>query len=336
MDEEAAAKGGRERAARMTPSQRRESAQRAAAARWGRDLPEAMFGSASKPLRIGNVEIGCYIVDREGEPMRLLASRGITAALGMARSGRGDGDRLAGFVRSNSLKPYVAADLLTATKKPIKFRAPQRGPIVHGYEATVLVDLCEAVLAARRAGALAQRQMHIALQAEILQGAFAKTGIIALVDEATGFQYSRARRALEDVLQQFISQELLKWVKVFPDDFYREMFRLRGWRYDDTSSARPGIVGRDTNDIVYGRLAPGVLDELRRITPRYDSGRPKHKYHQRLTEDVGHPKLREHLIQIIALMRASRSWDEFQDLISRACPRYGDQLRLDLRPGPGE
>ena len=40
---------------------------------------------------------------------------------------------------------------------------------------------------------------------------------------------------------------------------------------------RPQYFGSLTNDIVYKPLAPGVFDELKRVTPRLVSGRHKEK-----------------------------------------------------------
>jgi hypothetical protein len=149
-----------------------------------------------------------------------------------------------------------------------------------------------------------------------------------LVDEATGFQEVRARRALEQILEKFISDELLKWAKMFPDEFYQQLARLRGLHYSEIATKRPAYIGHLTNDIVYDRLAPGVLKELKDITPKDDKGRRKHKYHQRLTEDIGNPRLREHLWAVIALMRASSNWRNFYSLLNRAFPKWEDHPRL--------
>jgi len=54
--------------------------------------------------------------------------------------------------------------------------------------------LCETVLQARKDGKLQSQQMHIAEQCEILVRGFARVGIIALVDEATGYQDYRSRK----------------------------------------------------------------------------------------------------------------------------------------------
>jgi len=125
--------------------------------------------------------------------------------------------------------------------------------------------------------------------------------------------------------RQFVchAKELRKWVKIFPADFYRELFRLRGLPYKG-SVKRPQYVGHLTNDLVYSRLAPGVLDELRRVTPRDDKGRLKNPLFQRLTENLGHPRLLEHLASVTALMRACDTWDQFVPMIDRALPRQVD------------
>ena len=43
------------------------------------------------------------------------------------------------------------------------------------------------------------------------------------------------------------------------------MFRLRGMDYSSDTAQRPRHFGLLTNDIVYDRLAPGVLIELKRV-----------------------------------------------------------------------
>ena len=291
-------------------------------------IKQAIYGSPDHPLKIGDLEIPCYVLE---DGKRMLHQRGLVSALGMGRGGssEGGGDRLAKFTAQDRLKEFVSKQLLEVTGGPIKFRTP-RGQIAYGYEATVLADICEAVLSAREAGLLQKQQEHIADRCEILMRGFARVGIIALVDEVTGYQEVRAREALEEILRNFISAELLKWVKTFPDDFYRQMFRLRNWQYYQFSVKRPSIAGRITNDIIYERLAPGVLDELRRLTPKDVKGRRKHKYFQRLTKDIGNPALREHIASVITLMKASTSWRKFYDMLNRALPKWGDTLPMAL------
>jgi hypothetical protein len=126
----------------------------------------------------------------------------------------------------------------------------------------------------------------------------------------------------------FIDKQLRPWVRTFPPDFYREMFRLRDLPYPAPTVKRPQYFGHYTNDIVYRRLAPGVLEELKRVQVRDDEGRPKHKLFQRLTANTGYPKLREHLGSVVTIMKLSQDWDDFRDKLDRIHPRYGETMRL--------
>jgi hypothetical protein len=155
------------------------------------------------------------------------------------------------------------------------------------------------------------------LQNAVLVRGFARVGIVALVDEATGYQRDRAKDALARILEAFIDKELQPWVKTFPSDYYAQMFRLRGLEFPRDSVLRPQYFGVLTNDIIYKRLAPGVLDELRRVISKNDTGRPEHKFFQKLTSNIGYPKLREHLGAVVAVMRMSKDWGDFMLKLER-------------------
>ena len=330
---EYASDGGRARANALTREQRREIARKAAITRWQREgytVPvQATYGAPDRPLRIGEVEIPCYVL---ADGRRVLAQRGLQTSIGMSRSGgRPGARRLAQFLASLGAKGLDVNDLIARINTPIRFIPPHGGNVADGYEATILPDICDVILEAKRLGKiLLPRQEHIADACGILVRAFAKIGIIALVDEATGYQDARARDSLARILEAFIAKELRKWVKTFPAEFYKEMFRLRKWDFSENSGARPAVVGHLTNDLVYRRLAPGVLDELRRLTPRDEKGRLKTHFHRRLTEDIGNPRLREHLAAVVALMKASTHWEQFMRAIDRALPVYGRTLPLPL------
>jgi len=251
----------------------------------------------------------------------------------MSRSGGKPGARrLAQFLASLGAKGLEVSDLLARINNPIRFVPPHGGNVADGYEAAILPEICDVVLEAqKRGGILLKQQEHIADACGILVRAFAKVAIIALVDEATGYQDMRAKDALAKILEAFIAKELRKWVSTFPLDYYKELFRLRGWKFPNLPAdqrKRPILVGRLTNNIIYDRLAPGVRAELHRLTPRDEKGRLRHKLFQRLTDDVGNPKLREHLASVVALMKASDKWTQFMNMLNRALPRYSDTLYL--------
>jgi hypothetical protein len=215
------------------------------------------------------------------------------------------------------------------------YRPPARAPggIARGLDALLIPKVCEVWLKARDAGALTPQQKRIGVQADALVRGLARVGIIALIDSATGYDHVRDRMALQAILDAYLSRELAAWAQRFPDEFYKEMFRLRGWTWDDLKKGKGQggrVVGRYTNDLVYARLTPGILDELQLRNPTNEKGQRKAKHHQWLTDDVGHAALAQHLYAITGLMRASDAWDGFLKLLNRAFPRQTDLSRLPL------
>jgi hypothetical protein len=188
--------------------------------------------------------------------------------------------------------------------------------------ATVLPEVCRVYIAADDAGVLTDKQKHVAVACRALYDSLADVAIIALVDEATGHQRKRSRIALEEYLATFLNKRLAAWEKRFPEVFYRELYRLKGWRYDPDSTARTALVGKLTNDLVYSRLAPFVLEELKKKTPKDDKGRRKHKFHQLLTLDIGIPELHAHFKALEAISRGYEDgkFEQCYRHINRALP----------------
>jgi hypothetical protein len=159
--------------------------------------------------------------------------------------------------------------------------------------------------------------------------ALAHVGIAGLVDEATGYQEVRDKRALQAILDSFLRTELAAWAKRFPDEFYEHIFRLRGWTWKGRGVNPPQVVAHYTKDIVYHRLAPGLLDELEARNPIVN-GRRRAAHTSWLTEDVGHPALAQHLHAVITLMRVTPDgeWNRFLDMLNIAHPKRSDTMRL--------
>jgi hypothetical protein len=319
------------RAERLSPEERRRIAQEGAAARWATDdpLPRVICGSPDRPLRIADIEIPCYVLEDE---TRVLSQRGVVGGLGMKYGTRlGGADRLTNFLSGKSISENVSNDLMVLIGSPIKFRGS--GGITFGYPATILGDICEAVLAARRAGRLQKQQEHIADRAEILVRGFARVGIIALVDEATGFQEIRARDDLNRILEAYIAKELLPWTKRFPDEFFKEMFRVWGWPWPPTATGYrgplgPRYAGKLVRQLIYENLPAGILPKLDEISPPDDKWQRRSRLSQGLTESIGQPHLDKLVAQITMLFRLSDDPDNFWRQHRRAFPKRGDQIEL--------
>jgi hypothetical protein len=319
-------KGGRARALALSSEDRAFVAAKAAEARWHGSEP--LLATHSGVLTISGVEIACHVLE---DGRRVLSQSALQSALGMSQSGgKRHSHRLGEILEGLEKKGLITSGISIRTEEVIRFSIPGAPKVANGVEASVLVDLCKIFLEARRLGVLSDQARHIAERCELLLAGFAHVGLLALVDEVTGFQLDRARDALTTIFEEFIAKELRPWVSTFPAEFYKHVFRLHGWEFEPSSVKRPGCVGYITTDLVYQRLAPGVLAELKRRTPRDDKGRPKHKLHQWLSEECGHPKLREHLTGVVYLLKASSSWRTFKDRIDLVAPRYGDTLLLDF------
>lgn len=334
QDDTPQSKGGKARADSLSDARRKEIASKAATARWRataeiEELPRVICGSSDHPMRIPSlgIEIPCYVI--EGE-RRVLVQRGMVDALGMSRgsSSKGGGDRLAHFVGGDRIKPFVPSDLSAVIIEPIKFRAPN-GSVAYGYDAEVLHSLCISVLRARREGDLQKQQAHIATRCEQLIEAWSLAGIISAVDEATGYQYVRARDAIERLIDKWLVKELQPWKPHFPNEYYRRIFELNGWELRP-DTRRPGVVGRWTNDLVYDRLGPGLREQLHDFAGRNEKGRLKHHLTRYLTTDHGIPELRSHLDGLVALMKAATSWEQFKEMAQRVFPKPETTLSMAL------
>lgn len=322
---------GKARMMALTPAQRREIGRLAAEARWSANLPMANFEGS---FNIGPTELSAAVLQDE---TRIITQATFLRALGRSRSPKaGTGvlstvDELPFFLQADALKPFITKALIESTKA-IFYRTKKGGKGV-GYNALALKLVAETYLKFRDAslrttGRVPKRYEGMIAAADALIRALAEVGIVALVDEATGFQEVRQRHALQEILDAFLLKELAAWAKRFPDDFYQQIYRLRGWEWRGRKFNPPQAVAGYTNDFVYERLAPGIREELETRMPRDDTGRKKGRLHQLLTEDIGHPALAQHLHAVITLMKASKNWNQFKLMLNTALPKRGDTLQL--------
>jgi hypothetical protein len=288
-------------------------------------LPKAIYGSDKTPLRLGAIDIPCYVLE---DGTRVLSRSGIQKAIGYTGQ---SGEMLTRFVtKKNGFPDEVVAGVSNSIKF-VRVDAGGSRPMTNGYEASLLIDICTSIIDLNRAGVLSPKEQIYAEFADIIVRAVAKVGIIALIDEVTGYQEVRGKDVLQDFLTKYIKDEAGKWVKRFPDEFFSNMFDMKGWTWNYASTKKPGVVGRYINDQVYSRLAPFVLEELRRINPVTDKGRRKTKHHVWLTDEIGHPKLQEHFAVLIALQKASgKNWNNYLRMLNRSLPKYGQTMEMDF------
>lgn len=255
-------------------------------------------------LIIGDLKLDCFVLDENNKnPSRILSAKAIFNAFDRPRKGMNsrleiDGEKLPPFIAAGNLKPLINQEILELVK-PLNFLDGTQEK--SGYRAELLPVLCSLYLKARRTNILLSSQKKIADKAEILQEGFSRVGIIALIDEATGFQNNRKYDALRILLETYLNDKIKAWTKKFPDDFFFQLDRLYG---NESLNAfrRPQHYGKFINTYIYEPLEKGrVNNELHK---RYLDDKKRHRKHQHFTE-FGDEQLRFQIGRIHGLLEVA-------------------------------
>jgi hypothetical protein len=316
-----ASKGGVARAEKMTPEERKEVASKAASVRWG--IPRAEHIG---DIHIGDMRFPCSVLS---DGTRILTQSDFMEGMGMYYSGwvaqsKAKNESSADtphFLAFKSLEPFIDKHLGDLQSIVVKYRTKDRNRLAHGIKAEIIPKICEVWLDAERHGKLGARQKKIAEKADVLIRALAHVGIVALVDAATGYEKIRDRDELNRILEAYIAKELLPWTKRFPDEYWKEICRLRGWKFDPLNPPEgPRFIGKIVNYTVYDKLPGDIRKVLREKNPVVNNGRRRHKHFQFLTEDIGNPHLEKQIISVTTLMRIAPNWKVFEMLFEKAFP----------------
>ncbi len=333
-----ASKGGKARASVLTAEERREIAQKAVRTRWAKEkgIPIEEVGQVSslgqfqnertKPSRtaeqlpislfrgelvIGDVELSCHVLD---DYKRVIIQRAVVRAIANTDSGN-----LTRYLEAPPMSKYL--NLEDIVKQTIRFTIPGTQYEGIGYEATLLIEICDAYLKARKDKTLSKSQQKLAIQAEIIMRACAKVGIIALIDEVTGYQEVRQKNALQLKLQAYIADDLQEWVRMFPQEFFFELARLENIHYSPRN--RPIRWGKYILAFVYAAVDEDVARELKRRIPNPQHGQNLHQ----LLRKVGREKVSAQVNQVLGVMKTCKNMDDFKrsfDRIFKGMPTQTD------------
>jgi hypothetical protein len=336
-----ASQGGRARASVLTSDERKAIARTAALARWAGKSPSGEQASAppgesktldiSPPsvepalpialfpgkLKMGGAEFAVYVLDNG---KRVMAQREVVRVL----TGKRETGKL--HLQAQALKGYIDAD--EVARQTLQFSIPGTQYLANGFEATLLLDVCDAFLRAREENrrALTPNQIEIAKQAEIITRACAKVGIIALIDEATGYQAFRKKQELQLKLQAFIAEDLQEWALMFPQEFWFELARLEGIHYSPRS--RPLRWGKYIMAFVYDAIDGNgeVGRELRRKNP---DPHFKQNHHQWLKE-FGRSKIHDQVERVTTIMKLCDDMEDFKKKFARVFKRSAIDPQLSF------
>lgn len=310
------AKGGAARAAKLTPERRSEIAKRAALARHG--LKATHKGNFKAEF---DIDVDCFVLNDEGKTA-VIHQRGMGEALGLGEGG----SRLPRFVGGKGISKYVGPELRQKLDNPIVFQGlssgPGGAPNVHGYDVTLLIDLCKAVVQAESEGGLMHHQKNIAKQAHVILSASAKAGIKGLVYALAG--YDATREEVVRAFKLFVQQEAREYEREFPHQLYDEWYRLYALPKPERGSSWK--FKHLTVDHVYHPLArsSGRVLRLVKVARSSSEENNKKKLHQFLSE-VGVKALRTHLGQLLGIARISHTKDVYEGHVRQL---FGDQPDL--------
>lgn len=319
------AEGGARRAENTSPERRREIARKAADARWGKTVQNAEYVGS---LAIGDLSLECVVLE---DGRRVISQKSILESLGRSDSSgrRTRNDNRPPFVEAGNLVPFFSDELIAMFNR-VEYRHSNGIGTRHGYAAEILPLVCEVYLAAREAGVLTPPQLNTARSAEILVRGLSRIGIIALVDEATGYQAKRAKDELAKLLEAYVNEEYRKWVRKFPEVFFEELYKLHNWEFRPGNHKHPAYVGKFINQYVYEALPDGVLDGLQSVNPKNASGNRSRRHHQHLSEEQGLSHLEDQIKETVTLMKLADSKKQFHSSFTKLHPANPEQPELEL------
>jgi len=281
-----------------------------------------------------DLSVLCYVMDNNE---RVLSLRGTSRAMGLVGGGS---TALVRNLGAKWISPYLSDKLKEWLSLALRNELPdyinESNRAFTPFNAELFIDLCKAYVDAMRDGVLeTDIQKKVADRLYITMTAFAKVGLISIIDEVTGFQYEREKDALQKMYKMFFSEDLIPWQQKFPHLFYKELFRLNDWEWtEENMKKKPGVIGKWTNKLIYEQMPAGILEELRKRNPKNEKGYTKNKDFQHLSMDVGHPTLSRLLQQSLTLFALSdnmkQMWWQFEKLVAHQ--KGYEQLGLDLPP----
>lgn len=307
--------GGKARKESLTAEQRAGIASQAAKARWAAAKPPGVLHKGNFMDEFG-FDVECYVLD-DPQKTAVVSQSGMGEALGLSRRG----NAFPRFLHSKAMVNSVSAQLRDKLSQPIKFQSKNNGAQGSGFDVTLLIDICRAIIDVEPF--LDRQQKHVALQAHVILNASAKAGIKGLVYALAG--YNPSAEEVISAFKLYVQEEAKKYEKEFPDELYMQWYRL--YQIPVLPRGRPWHFKHLTVKHVYGPLAQsnGKILQLTRAL-KGASGDRKSKLFQFLSE-VGTRALRFHLGRLVEMAEDSEDLAAYERKITK---RFGGQQELDF------
>lgn len=282
-------------------------------------MPESPFAQWRGVIDLADDPIDVYVLDT-GE--RVLALRSAIKSIAATESGN-----LGSYIGAAALKPFIDSDLVLG--ELISFSIPGTQLKGNGLTtATFELILRAYVRALYEKADLTERQREIAFKCAVISSGLTRTGLDALVDEATGYQYERAEDALQVKLRAFIADELRAWEKTFPDELWAEFGRLTNW--SGPLHSRPKWWGKLVIELIYDTLDPDVAAYLKGNKPQKGV-----HWHRQLSENVGVRQLVSRCYEVVGMAKTCHDMRELREKVAEHYGKTIVQMTLSLpKPKP--
>jgi len=280
------------------------------------EVSKLPFAKWRGQIDLGGEELDVYVLNDE---TRVLSSGSTTKALANVERGS-----LQDYIGQKALNAFI--DKEKVLQESIRFSIPGTQWVGLGITTEHFESICRGyVQALYERAPLTDRQKEIAIKAAVLTSGLTRTGLDALIDEATGYQYERAEDALQVKLRAFIADELRAWEKTFPDELWEEFGRLTNWKGSLTK--RPKWWGKLVIELIYDTLDEDVAAYLKENKPPAGV-----RWHQQLTDNYGARQLVSRCYEVIGM---SKTCDHIRELREKVAMHYGKkpvQFTLYLKP----
>jgi hypothetical protein len=278
---------------------------------------------------LGSLEIECHVLDTEE---RIIAQQG-AAQLFLGPNGQSGNlgisiDRLLSKINElsgvanrpkTSIKQYLTINKIKGLSGVANVFIPPWGGYAYGYKAEDVLSMARAFSYALKEGLLRRDQLHIGRNAFDILDACAEAGLVALIDEATGYQLIRDANDLEIRVNAFLRSNARDWQRLFSDDMWAEYARVYKdkWKRGDKRPPRgamPSIIKNDIYGYVAGKDVIGVLKEWYATK----GSKPKHgdNMHQYFSDKTVRAVI-QRMGEVYGVLKSSDNKEQFRYKMNR-------------------
>lgn len=264
------------------------------------------------------IKIIASILDNE-ERTHIFSERSLANVFGFKGGGaywkrkKTDSAVLPEYLSSPLLKDFISSDLKEKLDSAVSYIATN-GKYSQGIEATVLPLICDVYYKAsikhkdneglKKAGETAYKIIL----------AFSQYGVLKYVEQITGYRYTDEDIIIAKQLKEWgVSPTIVDWGKEFQTEFYRHIYRLKGWDFNPKTVKKPQVIGTYTNKYIYSYLPADVFSWIKENTPKSKAGNKTARYFQSLDDKKGKEIFRNQLVSVTTLLKISKSWADFEN-----------------------